>query len=401
MRILIINSVCGIRSTGRICTDLATAFETKGHQVKIAYGREKVPEKYKKYAIRIGSRLDFGLSVIHTRLTDKHGFANDRATKKFICWAEKYNPDMLWLHNLHGYYINIELLFEWIKSRPQMQVKWTLHDCWAFTGHCPHFTRIKCNKWKEECYGCTQGRTYPSSVMLDNSKYNYRKKKEVFTGVKDLTIITPSQWLANLVKQSYLKEYSVEIQYNSIDKTVFKPTMSNFRQENGLQDKKILLGVASSWSESKGLQDFLSLYHMLDASYAIVLVGLTRKQVKQIKSQMNRKNTDKKIFHEKNLCDLNIKELGCGKVVPQDVNILYQVITERMSVSDTSGKPIFIGISTTNDAKELAEIYTAADIFVNPTYQDTYPTVNLEAKACGTYVITYDTGGCLETLMNS
>ena len=344
MRVLMINSVCGIRSTGRICTDLAQQMEAEGHEVKIAYGRvEEVPEKFKKYAVRIGTDLDLKLHAVRTRLLDQHGFGSKRATKKFLEWAEQYDPDLLWLHNIHGYYINIELLFDWIKSRPQMKVKWTLHDCWTFTGHCSHFDFVGCDRWKTGCHKCPQKNRYPKSAGLDNSKQNYLRKKAAFTGVADMTLITPSQWLANLVKQSYLGNYPVEVHYNTIDTTIFKPTPSDFRERYGLEGKRIILGVASTWDDRKGLEDFFKLADMMDDSCRIVLVGLNDDQVKRCKANM-------------------------------------------------------IGIKRTNSPQELAEIYTAADVFFNPTYEDTYPTVNLEAETCGTRVITYRTGGAPETI---
>ena len=337
-----INSVCGIRSTGRICTDLAVEFEKAGHDVRIAYGRETVPDNQKKYAVRIGTEFDNKISAIHTRFTDKHGFSNIKSTRKFLKWAEDYNPDLLWLHNIHGYYINIELLFKWIKSRPNMQVKWTLHDCWTFTGHCSYFTMANCNKWRTHCGECPQKRKYPASFLMDSSSENYDRKKAAFTGVKNMQLITPSKWLADLVGQSFLSEYPVEVIYNTVDESVFKPTPSSFRKKYGLEDKKIILGVASVWDERKGLDDFLKLNEMLDSRYAIVLVGLSEKQIKKL---------------------------------PKDI----------------------IAISRTNSVHELAAIYTAADVFVNPTYEDNYPSTNLEAQACGTPVITYDTGGSPES----
>ncbi len=343
MKILLINSVCGIGSTGRICTDLAQQFEKESHTVKIAYGRSAtVPEKFQKYAVRIGTDFDVKLHALQTRLFDTHGFGSKRATKKFLAWAEEYNPDLVWLHNIHGYYINVEMLFDWIKSRPNMQVKWTLHDCWAFTGHCSYFTLANCDKWRVRCAHCPQLRRYPASYR-DNSAGNFDRKKAAFTGVKNMTLITPSKWLANLVKQSFLKDYSVEVVYNTIDKTIFKPTPSDFRQRYGLENKKMILGVASVWDERKGLNDFIKLAGMLDDTYAIVLVGLTDKQIKSL---------------------------------PKNC----------------------LGIQRTNNPHELAAIYTAADVFFNPTYEDNYPTVNLEAQACGTSVITYDTGGARETV---
>lgn len=329
MKCLIINSVCGIGSTGRICTDLAQQLEAEGNEVKIAYGRKgTVPEQFQKYAVRIGTDFDCKMHAIQTRLFDTHGFGSKHATKEFLKWAEEYKPDLLWLHNLHGYYINVEMLFDWIKKHPEMQVKWTLHDCWAFTGHCSY---------------CSQLRRYPACFAMSSVSKNFERKRKAFTGVKNMTLITPSKWLADLTRQSFLKEYPVEVHYNTIDTSIFKPTPSDFRERYGLQDRIIVLGVANVWEDRKGLFDFYKLAEMLDDRYAIVLVGLSEKQIKDLPK--------------------NIK-----------------------------------GIQRTNSPQELAAIYTAADVFVNPTYEDNYPTVNLEAQACGTRVITYDTGGCKETL---
>lgn len=329
MKILFINSVCGIGSTGRICTDLAQQLEAEGNEVKIAYGRKgTVPEQFQKYAVRIGTDFDCKIHAIQTRLFDTHGFGSKHATKEFLKWAEEYKPDLVWLHNLHGYYINVEMLFDWIKKHPEMQVKWTLHDCWAFTGHCSY---------------CSQLRRYPACFAMSSVSKNFERKRKAFTGVKNMTLITPSKWLADLTRQSFLKEYPVEVHYNTIDTSIFKPTPSDFRERYGLQDKIIVLGVANVWEDRKGLFDFYKLAEILDDRYVLVLVGLSEKQIKNLPK--------------------NIK-----------------------------------GVQRTNSPQELAAIYTAADVFVNPTYEDNYPTVNLEAQACGTKVITYDTGGCKETL---
>ncbi len=342
MKVLMINSVCGIRSTGRICTDIAETLEAQGHTCKIAYGRESVPQKYEKYAVRIGTDTGVKIHGALSRVFDTSGFHSRLATKKFIKWVKQYDSDVIHLHNIHGYYLHIGELFKYLKTCGK-KILWTLHDCWAFTGHCSYFDFARCEKWKTGCYKCSQKKRYPASLLRDRSKKNYSLKKKWFTGIDNLTIITPSQWLADIVKQSFLGEYTVEVVRNGIDLNVFKPTESDFRVRYGLEDKKILLGVASTWEERKGLADFLKLAEMVDEDYAIVLVGLSEKQMQDL---------------------------------PKNV----------------------IGITRTNSTKELAQIYTTADVFLNLTYEDNYPTVNLEAQACGTPVITYRTGGSVESV---
>ena len=342
MKYLIINSVCGIGSTGKICGAIAEACEQAGHEVKIAFGRDgNVPERYRRFAVRIGTDLDVKLHGICSRLLDSHSFASRHATKQFLQWAEAYDPDVLWLHNLHGYYINIELLFAWIKSRPNMQVKWTLHDCWSFTGHCSYFDFAGCDRWKSRCHNCPQKKEYPASILFDRSKQNYLRKKKAFTGVSNMTLIVPSHWLEDRVKQSFLKEYPVEVQYNTIDTTVFKPTPSDFRERNGLENKKIILGVANVWEARKGLQDFLALSKMLDERYQIVLVGLSPEQIQSL---------------------------------PDNI----------------------LGISRTSSAAELAQLYTTADVFVNPSREETFGLTTVEALACGTTAIVYQGTACEE-----
>lgn len=343
MKILQINSVCGIRSTGRICTDIAQMLDSNGHECRIAYGREAVPRAYERYAHRIGREFDVRLHALESRVFDNTGHGSRRSTRRLIEWIKAFDPDVIHLHNLHGYYINIALLFEYLKESDK-PVVWTLHDCWTFTGHCTHFDYVKCNQWKSGCRGrCPQKKRYPASLLADRSKQNYIIKRDLFTGVKNLTVVSPSRWLAELVKKSFLAEYPIEVIPNGIDTVVFKPTASNIREKYGIGDQKIVLGVASVWDERKGLYDFVKLAEMIGKGYRIVMVGLTEAQKKKL---------------------------------TRDI----------------------IGISRTNSARELAELYTAADVLVNPTYEDNYPSVNLEAQACGTPVITYRTGGSVESV---
>ncbi len=340
MRVLFINAVCGIGSTGRICVDAAKELEREGHEVRIAYGRGVVPENCKKYAVRIGGRLDVYWHALMTKYFDQRGLCSKHATRKFVEWANDYDPDMVWIHNIHDYTINYEILFQWIKSRPQMQVKWTQHDCWAFTGGCMYFSRINCYQWKNACLKCPIG-SRKKSYHIEQK--NFTRKRAAFTGVKNMTIIAVSRWIGQLVSESFLREYPVEISYNQIDGNVFKPTNSNFKEKYSLEEKKIILGVANIWDNRKGADDFIQLSRMIESNYVIVMVGLHKYNPKKLPS-----------------------------------NIIW--------------------IDHTNDAKELAEIYTAADVFLNLTYEDNYPTVNLESQACGTPCITYRTGGSPESV---
>lgn len=343
MRVLFVNHTSGIGSTGRICTDLAMQYIREGHEAIIAYGRGEVPEQFRGISKRFGTKLNLYSHVLCTRLLDRHGYASKHATRDFLKWADSYNPDLLWLHNIHGYYINIEMLFDWIKSRPAMKVKWTLHDCWSFTGHCTYFTMAQCDQWKTHCEHCCQKSEYPASRLLDNCGQNFDRKKVAFSGVKNMTLITPSQWLADLVKQSFMGQYPVEVHYNTIDTNVFKPTPSHFREKYGLEGKKIVLGVANIWDRRKGLDDFLQLARMLDKSYVIVLVGLSQKQIEGL---------------------------------PRNVK----------------------GLARTNSVQELAAMYTMADVFVNPSREETFGMTTIEATACGTEAIVYEGTACEEVV---
>lgn len=340
MNILQINSVCGIGSTGRIATDLHAILLSQGQQSTIAFGRDAA--RNCDLTIRIGSKFDNYLHVARTRLLDSHGFGSAAATKKLIARIKALNPDVIHLHNLHGYYLHIGLLFDYLKAANK-PVIWTLHDCWAFTGHCAHFDFSGCERWRSQCHDCPLKSEYPKSLFADRSQRNYQQKRALFTGVQKLTIVTPSKWLAALVKQSFLQEYPVKIINNGVDLNVFQPTPGDFRRRYKLENQFILLGVASLWNERKGYQYFLDLATQLRPDEKIVLVGVSEKQIKAL-------------------------------------------------------PPGMIGIAKTNSTAELAEIYSAADLFINPTLEDNFPTTNLEALACGTPVVTFNSGGSPECL---
>lgn len=343
MKYLVINSVYGVRSTGKIVMEQCHKLLAEGNQCMVGYGREAVEDEA-VFLRPIGNRLDHNVHALFSRVLDAHGLCSKIHTEKFLAAAEEYQPDVIWLHNLHGYYINFELLFRWIKEQSGRQVFWTLHDCWPFTGHCAYFTMAQCARWKTGCHNCPQLHTYPKTYGPDRSRKNYARKKQAFTGVKNMKLIAPSKWLADLTRNSFLAEYPVKVIHNTIDTDIFKPTDSGFRTKYNLQKCFIVLGVAVGWETSKGFQDMLQLRDYLPEEYRIVLVGVTDQQRERL---------------------------------PEGIS----------------------GISSIADQTELAEIYTAADVFVNPTHQDNYPTVNLEAAACGTPVVTYDVGGSPESVL--
>ena len=339
MKIVQINTF-PYKATGTIMMNIHEKLLEQGVDSYVVWGRGRAAQN--EHEIAILDNVGVKWHGIYTRITDKTGFASKRATKKLIGELEKINPDIIHLHNIHGYYVNIEMLFKYIRNS-RIKVVWTLHDCWAFTGHCAYFDMVGCEKWKTGCYNCEQKQTYPISMIKDNSKWNWKMKQELFTGL-DMTIVTPSKWLKSLVEQSFLKEYPVNVIYNGIDLDVFHPTKIHLEELSRLNNKYLILGVASEWSERKGLQDFLKLANILDKNkYQIVLVGLSKQQIKKLPNYV-------------------------------------------------------IGIERTGNARELAGIYTQADVFFNPTYEDNFPTTNLESIACGTPVITYNTGGSPEAI---
>lgn len=331
MRVLQIN-IFGNLSTGRIAVDLYRTLKKQEHEGVVAFARGSIAEDVP--CIRIGNMWDVRFHALMTRITDKTGFYSKPATRELIERIKVYRPDVIHLHNIHGYYIHIGLLFEYLKTAG-IPVVWTLHDCWAFTGHCCHFDRVHCDRWKTGCHDCPEKRAYPASWLIDNSRWNYEQKKALFTGVPNMTLVTPSKWLAGLVKQSFLKEYPVEVIPNGIDLDVFKPSPSNFRTRYGLEGKFIVLGVASTWGPRKGLADFVELSQMLDDTYKVVVIGAGKKQLRSL---------------------------------PENI----------------------LGLTRTDSVKQLAEIYTAADVYVNASLEETFGLPTVEAMACGTPVIVYN-----------
>ncbi len=333
MKVVQINSVANWGSTGRIVESLGLKIIENMGESYIIYGRKNASSS--SVLIRIGGKFDFLLHFLLTRLFDKHGSGSIVATRKLIKHLENIKPDLIHLHNLHGYYLNLSLLFSYLNLN-KTPVVWTLHDCWAFTGHCAYYDYIGCQKWQNECFKCPQKKSYPASILFDSSKENYRKKKELFSNLADCTIVTVSNWLKNQVEMSFLRKYPIQIIKNGINRNIFYPHESiNFFERYGLENKKILLGVASSWSKRKGLADFIRLAESLDDDHIIVLIGLTKKQLKKI---------PKKI----------------------------------------------VGLPVLENINELLEFYSNSSILLNLSYEETFGMTIIEAYSCGTPCISYD-----------
>ena len=323
-------------STGRITESIGKLAIEKGWDCYIIHGARYARPGSCMHSIQAVSKLGEYVHYAESLLFDNHGLASRRATKALIEQIKQIHPDIIQLHCVHGYYINYKLLFEYLNTT-NIPIVWTFHDCWAFTGHCAHFVTVGCEKWKTECFHCPLKGDYPKTI-IDNSKRNYNLKKSLFAANSNLHIVSVSNWLADLTKQSFLKNKDINVIHNGVDLISFSP------KEVKNKDRFRVLGVSGVWYKDKGLYDFYKLRGLLDKDrYEIVMIGLSGEQ---------------------------IKELPVG----------------------------IIGIERTTSVSELAEYYSSADVFLNPTYADSFPTVNMEALACGTPVITYNTGGSPEII---
>lgn len=336
MKVAQLNVTCGSGSTGKICVAVSDLLNKQGIENYILYssGESKNTQGH-----RYMSALEIKAQALQSRIFGNYGFNAKGATKRIIRILDHIEPDVVHLHNLHGHNCNLELLFSYLREK-KIKIFWTFHDCWAFTGYCPHYTMVGCEKWKTGCMNCPLRKKY--SWFFDRSHFLYEKKKEVLSDL-DLTIITPSRWMAEQVRQSFLNRYEIKVINNGIDLSVFYPRESDFRKKYHCEDKIVLLGVAFGWGPKKGLDVFQELAERLDNRFQIVLVGTNDKIDKQL-------------------------------------------------------HPRIISIHRTQNQQELAEIYAAADLFLNPTREENYPTVNMEAIACGTPVVTFNTGGSSEML---
>lgn len=344
-------------STGRIMKEIGELAMANGWESYVAYskGRDGLPGST-SIPVPVGNKASVVWHGLQTRILDRHGLGSVLATKRFIEDIRRIGPDIIHIHNIHGYFLNYRILFDFL-SHSGIQVIWTVHDCWLYTGHCYHYMYAGCDRWKTGCGHCPQRGKFPRSLLADRSARNFRDKRDAFCSMPEdrLTIVPVSDWMRSEMSESFLKDYRFQVIHNGIDTDVFSPQPaleSEVRRCYGLGDRHVILGIASIWSEEKGLNDFVEMAARLDSDEVIVLVGMDRKQLDDVLSR-------------------------CGRTA----------LGDRM-----------VAVKRTADVHQLAGLYSTADVLVNPTWQDNYPTVNLEAISCGTPVVTYRTGGSIEAV---
>ena len=343
MKVLLINTVYGRGSTGRIVADLGKLLEEQGHSYMVAYGRGDHHDD--PHCYRIGNDGDRYLHAGLSRITDRAGFYSKSATRKLLDFIRDYAPDVIHLHNLHGYYLNIEVLFEFLATEYHGRVIWTLHDCWALTGHCVFFTYAACDKWKTECEHCAQKGEYPKSAALDQARRNYVQKKQLFTGVGNLEIVTVSNWLKDIVCESFLRDCKVQCIYNGIDTMRFHPVENSVKAELDIENHPMILMVSDGWDKRKGYDTILEIAKAAPPEWRFVMIGLTEAQIRQLPENI----------------------IGFEQIWNQD---------------------------------KLIEYYSAADVFLNPSREETFGLVTAEAIACGTPAVVMDSTACPELIVD-
>lgn len=344
-KLLQINVIANSLSTGRIAEGIGLSAMNAGWDSYIAYGRWANPSHSK--LIKIGNNMDYYNHYIQTRLFDNHGLASKNSTRKFLDAVDIIRPDIVHLHNIHGYYINYDILFDYL-AKKGIPVVWTLHDCWPITGHCTYFDIVNCNKWETGCRNCNHKYLYPRCVLKNRSEKNFQLKKNSFTSVEKMVMVPVSDWLGKFIRRSYMAKYPIKVIHNGIDLNDFSPADKSeqieMKKALGISpDVKIILGVAKSFGKRKGFDEFLKLSSLLTSNYIIIMVGVSDDEIKKLPSNV-------------------------------------------------------IGIKRTENLHKLTVLYSLADVFINPTLEDNYPTTNLEAMACGTPVITYQVGGSPEAV---
>ena len=345
--LLQINPVLRVNtSTGRIMQEIGELAMQHGWRSCIAYskGRDGI-KSCQSEVIPVGNKWSTIWHGLETRLFDRHGLASNEATRLFVKQIQELKPDVIHIHNIHGYFLNYQILFDFL-AQSNIPVVWTVHDCWLYTGHCYYYSYAGCNKWQTGCGHCPQKKEFPASWLIDRSHQNYEDKKQAFTSLPldQLTIVPVSEWIREEMQYSFFRNNQFHVIHNGINTNIFNIyNPEQVKQKYGLNGKHILLGVASIWSREKGFDDCIQMADFLHPDEMLVLVGVRPEQQKKLKKNM-------------------------------------------------------LGIPRTENIHQLAELYAAADAFINPTWQDNYPTVNLEAIACGTPVVTYRTGGSIEAI---
>lgn len=342
MKVLFINTVYAKGSTGTIIRDTGKYLEANGHEYKVAVGRGDDSDEH---VYRIGNYVDMHLHALCSRITDRAGFYSKKETRKFLNFVRDYNPDIIHLHNLHGYYINLPILFNYLKKEFKGRVFWTLHDCWTMTGHCTHFTAVGCYKWKDQCSTCPQTRNFPTSYLLDSSSRNHKEKKSIMSGIPNVTVVAVSDWLKSVASVSLLKEYNITRVYNGVDLNKFVHTESNILAEHGITDKKVILSVADGFDEQKGLPALLAVAKEAPSDWQFLIIGIEKRYM---------------------------------KLLPDNV----------------------IGMERTSNQQELIKFYSAADVFYNPSLEETFGLVTAEAMACGTPAVVMNSTACPELIIN-
>ena len=346
-KLLQINPVLRVStSTGRIMQEIGELAIANGWKSYIAYSYARDGIKpCKSELVPVGGKIGVLGHWLATRLFDRHGLASERDTKDFIRVIDEIDPDIIHIHNIHGYFLNYKILFDYL-ARRNKPVVWTVHDCWLYTGHCYYYTFAGCSKWKIHCSRCPQKKKFPASYLFDRSSKNFEDKRKAFTSIQasNMFVVPVSEWIMGEMRDSFLKNANFALIHNGIDTNVFNIyDGEDIKKKYGIEGKRLILGVASIWSREKGLFDFLELSRIIGSDEVIVLVGV----------------------------DDRTKSKLPGNI---------------------------IGIRRTENIQALAELYSAAEVFVNPTWQDNYPTVNMEAIACGTPVVAYDVGGATEVI---
>lgn len=333
-KLLQINAALNRGSTGRIAEQIGLLAIEQGWNVYIAHGARYMGNSALQ-TIQVVTEKEEKLHALKSMAFDAHGLGSKKATLRLVERIKEIKPDIIHLHNIHGYYLNYKVLFEYLATI-DTPVVWTLHDCWTMTGHCAHFDAAGCEKWKKGCFDCPLKGEYPKSILLDRSVRNYALKKRLFSSLKNATIVPVSNWLGSIVKESYLGNYTINVINNGVDIDIFKPQEgTELRNKLNIGDRTVLLGVATAWNRKKGLYDYIELSKNIPDRYQIILVGIDEKTKKGLPSNI-------------------------------------------------------IAIERTNSQHELAYLYSLADIVLNLSYEETFGLTTVEGFACGTPGIAYN-----------